>query len=99
MLTKTSSVHTPTQACMHTFIYSGYFYSTSSSPLLFRGALDTAWILCRSQYAKVLQAIASEGFAQGPYMAVRAGFEPTTLRAKGTNLPMNQQAPQNAFIN
>src|SRR6218665_678571 len=31
------------------FIHSGYyFYSTSSCPLLFRGAPNTAWILCRS---------------------------------------------------
>src|SRR6218665_739010 len=30
------------------FIHSGYFYSTSSSPLLLRGAPDTALILCRS---------------------------------------------------
>ena len=26
--------------CFHSFIHSGYFYSTSSSPLLLRGALD-----------------------------------------------------------
>src|SRR6218665_2070397 len=33
---------------------------------------------------------ASEGLAQGPYVAARAGFEPTTLRTKGdafTNEP------------
>ena len=30
------------------FIHSGYFYSASSSPLLLRGALDTARILCRN---------------------------------------------------
>jgi len=30
------------------FIYSDYFYSASSSPLLLRGAPDTAQILCRS---------------------------------------------------
>ena len=29
------------------FIHSGYFYSASSSPLLLRGAPDTARILCR----------------------------------------------------
>jgi len=29
-------------------IHSGYFYSTSSSPLLLGGAPDTAWILCQS---------------------------------------------------
>src|SRR6218665_723569 len=50
----------PLQACIFTksfphsllpirsFIHSDYFYSTSSSPLLLRGAPDTARILCRS---------------------------------------------------
>ena len=34
------------------FIHSGYFYSTSSSSPLLRGAPDTAWILCRSFTSK-----------------------------------------------
>jgi len=37
-----------------------------------------------------MQATASEGLAQGPCMAARAGFEDTTLRTKGdksTNVP------------
>ena len=46
--------------------------------------------LCRILQVKALQAPASEGLAQGPYMAARAGFDPTTLRSKGidsTNTP------------
>ena len=39
--------------------------------------------LCRSLYAKALQATASEGLAQSPYVSARAGFEPATLRSKG----------------
>ena len=35
--------------CNVIFIHSGYFYSTSSSPLLLRGAPNTAWILCQNQ--------------------------------------------------
>jgi len=38
----------------------------------------------------VPQATASEGLAQGPYVAARAGFEPMTLHMKGaesTNEP------------
>ena len=35
-------------------------------------------------HAKAPQATASEGLAQGPYVAARAEFEPTTLRTKGT---------------
>src|SRR6218665_3629611 len=64
-------------------------------------ALLTAWAfqkrsrpqqltLCRSLHAEALQAIAGKGLAQGPYMAARAGFEPTTLRSNGvasTNAP------------
>jgi len=41
-------------------------------------------------HAKAPQATASEGLAQGPYVAARAGSEPTTLRMKGpesTNEP------------
>jgi len=41
-------------------------------------------------HAEAPQATGSEGLAQGPYMAARAGFERTTLRTKGdesTNEP------------
>ena len=72
----------------HSFIHSGYFYSASSSPLLLRGAPDTARILCRS----FTLATASEGLAQGPYVAARAGFEPMTLLRQATNLPMSHHA-------
>src|SRR6218665_884182 len=34
--------------CLYSFIHSGYIYSTSSSPLLLRGAPDTAQIQCWS---------------------------------------------------
>ena len=58
--------------------------------------------LCRSLHAKALQAIAGKGLAQGPYMAARAGFEPTTLQSNGvvsTNTPPCPTVyPQLAFI-
>ena len=41
-------------------------------------------------HAEAPQATTSEGLAQGPYVAARAGFEPTTLKTKGaesTNEP------------
>ena len=41
-------------------------------------------------HVEALQATASEGLAQGPYVAARTGFEPTTLQTKGdesTNEP------------
>ena len=33
---------------------------------------------------EALQATASEGLAQGPYVAARVGFEPVTIRSEGT---------------
>src|SRR6218665_3189739 len=71
------------------FSHSCYFYSASSSPLLLRGAADTARILAEF-HAEAPQATVSEGLAQGLYVAARAGFEPTTLLMKGdesTNEP------------
>ena len=57
-------------------------------------ALLTAWAsqkrslpkqltLCRSLHAEALQVTASEGLAQSPYVAARAGFEHTTFQSKG----------------
>src|SRR6218665_716453 len=46
--------------------------------------------LCRSLNSEALQATVSKRLAQGPYVAARAGFEPTTVRSKGidsTNAP------------
>ena len=34
-------------------------------------------------HAEVPQATASEGLAQGPYVAAREGFKPATLRTRG----------------
>ena len=53
----------------HSLIHSAYFYNAASSPLLLRGALDTAWILCRSFMPKrhrLSQSFVSEGLAKGP---------------------------------
>ena len=54
-------------------------------------ALPTTAIDTVSEFnAKALKASVSEGLAQGPYVAPRAGFEPATLRTKGidsTNAP------------
>src|SRR6218665_1601827 len=52
---------------IHSFIHSGHFYSTPSSPLPLRGAPDYS------------TATAGTGLAQGPYVTARAGVEPTTL--------------------
>ena len=41
------------------------------------------------------QATVSEGFAQVPYVAARAGVEPMTLRTKGVDATNAPHAPQN----
>ena len=66
------------------FIHSfGHFYSAPSSPLLLRGAPDYSTDTVSEFHAEAhRQATVGKGLAQGPYMAARAGVEPTTLRLK-----------------
>ena len=90
---------------IHSFIHSGHFYSTSSSPLLPRGApdfsTDSIGVSRRSAKATV-----SKGLAQGPNVAARAGVEPTTLRLRFIDLtnapPMRHHVPfetgRNCFV-
>src|SRR6218665_345937 len=65
-------------------IHSFNFYSASSSPLLLRGALDAARILCRSLTPKRHRELRVKNLPkdQGPYVAARAGFDPATIRTK-----------------
>src|SRR6218665_1272164 len=60
-------------------IHSGYFYSASSSPL-FRGARDTARILCRSLTPKRQRQLPVKDLPNGPTW--RRGRD-STLRTKG----------------
>ena len=72
---------------VHSFINSGHFYSTPSSPLLLRGTPNYSTDTVSRRSA---QATAGTGLAQGPYVAARAGVEPTTLQLKvitSTNAP------------
>src|SRR6218665_794655 len=64
------------------FIHSGHFYSALSSPLLLRGAPDYSTDTVSEFTRRSAQATAGKGLAQGPYVAARAGVEPTTLRLK-----------------
>src|SRR6218665_1696316 len=52
--------------------------------------------LCRSLHDEALQATASEGLAQGPYVAARAGLELATLQSKGID---SSNAPPRPKIN
>src|SRR6218665_505910 len=71
------------------------FYLSISIALLTAGAFQRRSLphqlrLFRSLHAEALQTTISEGLAQGPYVAAKAGFEHTTLRSKGidsTNAP------------
>src|SRR6218665_404239 len=65
---------------IHSFIHSGHFYTASSSSPLLTGAPDYSTDTVSEFYAEAPQATASKGLAQGPYVAARAGVEPTTLR-------------------
>src|SRR6218665_551474 len=72
-----------------------YFYCASTSPLLRRGAHDTARILCRgSTLKRHRQLHMSGGFVQGPNVAARGGFEPSVRKA--STLPMGHHAPRYA---
>src|SRR6218665_1007570 len=84
------------------FIHSCCFYSVPSSPLLLKGAPDTARILCAPRHStdtvsefhvETSQATVRKGLAQGPHMAARAGFEPTTLRTKGVESTNESSRP------
>ena len=65
-------------------IYSGCFYSASSSAILLRvrGAPHYSTDTVSEFHAKAPQATAGQGHAQGPYVAAGAGFESTVLRTK-----------------
>src|SRR6218665_3494595 len=67
---------------IHSFINSGHFYSAPSSPLLLKRRSRLQHGYCIGVSHRSAQATAGKGLAQGPYMAARAGGEPTTLRLK-----------------
>ena len=50
-------------------------------------------------HSEAPQATASEGFAQGPYVAARAGVEPMTLRTKGVDSTNAPHTPHNVVVN
>ena len=66
------------------FIYSGYFYSVFSSPLLLRGAPDTAWILCQNFTPKRHRQLWAKGL---PTVPTRC------LERKSNPWPFGRKAP------
>ena len=60
-------------------IHSGYFHSASSSPLLLRGALDTAWILCWSFMPKRHRQLQVKDLPKVPMCRASNGYPCTCL--------------------
>src|SRR6218665_2181721 len=90
--------HTPTPLRpihIHSFIHFGHFYSAPSSPILLRGAPDYSTDNCIGVSRRSAQATVGKGLSQGPYMADRAGVEPTTLRLKAIDSTKAPPCPRN----
>ena len=79
-------IGSPLKLLIHSFIHSGHFYSASSVHH-YSEALP---------YTARMQATVSKGLAQGPYVAARAGVEPTTLRLRVIDSPRHH-VPQHWF--
>ena len=73
------------------FNHSGYFYSASSSPLLFRGAPDTAQILCRSFTPKRHRQLRVKNLPKVPTWRLEHS-NPRPFGLMATNLPMSHHA-------
>src|SRR6218665_2241380 len=69
------------------FIHSGYFYSTSSSPLLNRGAPDTARILCESFTPKRHRQLRVKNLPKVSTWQLERDSNPQHFGRKTTNLP------------
>src|SRR6218665_2322710 len=76
----------------HLFIRSFYFYSTSSSPLLLRGAPDTAQILCRSFTKKRHRQLQVKDLPKVPMWRLKRDSNPQAFGWKATNLSMGHHA-------
>ena len=70
------------------------FYSSSSSPLLLRGAPNTARILCRSFMPKRHTQLRVKDLPKVHTWWLERDSNPRPFRRKATNLPMSHHAPQ-----
>src|SRR6218665_521288 len=83
---------------IHSFIHSGYLYSASSSPVLFRGAPDTALILCRSFTLKRHRQLRVKDLPKAPTWRLERDSNPQPSGRKVSNLPMSHHEPHLYFI-
>ena len=77
-------------------IHSGYFYSASSSPLLLRGALDTARILCRNFTPKRHRQLWVKDLSKVPTWRLQRESNPWPFRRKASTLPMHHTCPHSS---
>src|SRR6218665_1820489 len=80
------------------FIYPGHFYSASSSPLLLRGAPDTARILCQSFTPKRHRQLREKDLPKVTTWRLGRDSNPRPFGRKATNLPMSHHAPYNVSL-
>ena len=81
-----------------TFIHSFHFYSASSSPLLLRGALDKARILCRSFTPKCHRQLRVEDLPKVPTWRLERDSNPQPSSRKASTLPMSHLVPQSILL-
>ena len=72
---------------IQSLIHSGYFYSTSSSPLLLIGAADTARILCRNFTPKSHRQLWVKDLPKVPTWRLERESNPWFFRTKASTLP------------
>jgi len=79
------------------FIHSDHFYSTSSSPLLLRGAPDTAWILCQNFTPKCHRQLWVKDLPKVPMWRLDWELNPWPFGRKASTLPMLHTCPNSAW--
>ena len=78
----------------NSFIHSGYFYSASSSPLLPRGAPDTARTLCGNFTPKRHRQLQVKDLPKVPTGRLERESHPRPLGRKASTQPMRYTRPK-----
>ena len=78
--------------CIYLFLFS-FIPAISIAPLQVLYNSEALPTTVSEFHAKAPQATANEGLAQGPYVAARAGFEPTTFQTKGVKSTTEPTCP------
>src|SRR6218665_3800778 len=91
---KLSHLLVPTPPSSVTYFIDGPFYSVSSSPLLLRGAPETARILCRSFTPKRHRQLQVKDLPKVFTWRLERDSNPRPFGRKASNIPMRHHAPQ-----